>query len=118
MIAAVAFLLTAWIMTTISVDGLGPAMSAVILITLFNAVVRSLSIAVLAALSVISTGILALAFQVMTLLFVAQLVPGVRVVGFVPALSGSFVYAIINSALGDDGSVAPAPATRIPVAST
>jgi uncharacterized membrane protein YvlD (DUF360 family) len=99
LVAAVAFLLTAWILPGISVDGIGSAIVAVILITVFNAVVRSLIIAVVAAFSVILTAILALAFQVIVFLLVAELVPGVSVDGFLAALVGSFVYAIINSLL-------------------
>ena len=47
----------------------------------------------------IPTGIAALLFQVIALLVVADFVPDVSVDGFLTALVGSFVYAIINTIL-------------------
>jgi putative membrane protein len=98
-LATLSFTLTAWLLPRMSVDGLLAALLAVILIGAFNAVVRSLVLALVAPFSLILTGVIVLVFQVVAFLVVAQLVPGVRVDGFLTALVGSFIYAIINTIL-------------------
>jgi uncharacterized membrane protein YvlD (DUF360 family) len=99
LLAAVAFLATAWLLPGLTVDGPADALASVILVAAFNAVVRSLVLAVVAPFSLILTGVLVLVFQVLAFLVVAQLVPGVRVDGVWTALVGSFLYAIINTVL-------------------
>ncbi len=98
-VAAVAFSATAIILPGLTVDGVAAAIGAVILMTLFNAIIRSLVLALVAPFSLILTGILVLVFQVFAFLVVAQWVPGVRVDGFATALIGSFIYAIFDTIL-------------------
>ena len=66
---------------------------------LFNAIVRPVVLALARPVSLILVGILVLVLQVSSFLVVAQMAPGVHVDGFVTALIGSFVYAIINTIL-------------------
>jgi uncharacterized membrane protein YvlD (DUF360 family) len=99
LVAAVSFLATARLVSDITIDGVAAAIAAVVLMTLFNAVVRSLALAIVSPFSLVLTGLLVLVFQVVAFLVVAQWVPGVRVAGFWAALVGSFVYAIINTVL-------------------
>jgi uncharacterized membrane protein YvlD (DUF360 family) len=99
LVAAVALAITAWIMPGVTVDGVGPAIVFVVLVTLFNAIVRTVIISVAAAVSVVLTAVLAILMQVLVFLFVANFVPGVHVNGFGTALIGSFVFAIIGSLL-------------------
>ena len=82
-----------------TVDGFAAAIVAVILMTLFNAVIRSVLLALVAPFSLILTGVLVLVLQIVAFLVVAQWVPGVTVDGFGSALVGSFVYAIIDTIL-------------------
>ena len=49
--------------------------------------------------SLILTAIMVLVLQVLVFMVAANIVPGVHVGGFLPALIGSFVYAIINTVL-------------------
>src|SRR4051794_10144817 len=98
-VAAVAFSATAIILPGPTVDGAAAAIGAVILMTLFNAVIRSLVLALVAPFSLILTGILVLVFQILAFLVVAQWVPGVRVDGIATALVGSFIYAIFDTIL-------------------
>jgi uncharacterized membrane protein YvlD (DUF360 family) len=99
LIAAVAFLVTAWILPGLSVNSFVVALVAVVLIAVFNAVVRSVVLLLTAQVSLVLTGVLVLVFQVLAFLLVAQLVTGVTIARFSTALLGSFVYAIINSIL-------------------
>jgi uncharacterized membrane protein YvlD (DUF360 family) len=98
-VAAISFVATAWILADITIDGLGAAIAAVILMTLFNALIRSVLLAIVSPFSLILTGLLVLILQVVAFLVVAQWVPGVRIAGVWAALIGSFVYAIINTIL-------------------
>jgi uncharacterized membrane protein YvlD (DUF360 family) len=98
-VAAVALLITDWVLPGMTVDGLGPVIVAVVLVTLFNAIFRTVIISVAAAVSVILTAVLAILLQVLVFLVVANIVPGIHVNGFGTAFIGSFIYAIINSLL-------------------
>ena len=98
-VAAVSFLLTAWIIPRLTVDRVIDAVIAVILIALFNALVRPVILALAAPISLILVAILVLVLQVVAFLVVAQFAPGVHVDGFGTALIASFVYAIINTVL-------------------
>jgi uncharacterized membrane protein YvlD (DUF360 family) len=98
-VAAVALAITAWIMRGVTLDGIGPAIVFVVLVTLFNAIFRTLIISVAASVSVVLTAVLALLLQVVVFLFVANIVPGFHVDGFGTAIVASFVYAIIGSVL-------------------
>lgn len=99
LIALVAFLLTAWIMPGVKVSGVGAALVAVLLIGVFNFVIRSAVIALVAPFSAILTGLTGLLMQVIALLLVANYLPGITVDGFLTAFIAAFVYAIINTIL-------------------
>ena len=98
-VAAVSFLLTAWIIPRLTVDRVIDAVIAVILMALFNALVRPVVLALAAPISLILVAVLVLVLQVVAFLVVAQFAPGVHVDGFGTALVASFVYAIINTVL-------------------
>ena len=99
LVAAVAFFATAWIIRDVTVSSFGAAVAAVIVMTLFNAIIRTVILVLVAPFSLILTGVLVLVFQVLAFLIVARWVPGVSINGFGAALIGSFLYAIINSIL-------------------
>jgi uncharacterized membrane protein YvlD (DUF360 family) len=93
------FAVTAWILPGMTIDRWLDAALAVILIALFNALVRPILLAFVAPRSLVLTGILVLLLQVLVFLVVAPLAPGVTVDGFLTALIGSFIFAIINTIL-------------------
>jgi uncharacterized membrane protein YvlD (DUF360 family) len=99
LLAAVAFLITAYILPGMEVDGFSSAFIAVILIAAFNAVVRSFVLVLVAHFSLFLTGVLVLIFQVIVFLLVSELLPGVEVAGFATAFVGSLLYAIIDTLL-------------------
>jgi uncharacterized membrane protein YvlD (DUF360 family) len=99
-VATVSFAATAGIMgSRFTVDRLLDAVVAVILIALFNAIVRPVVLALAAPISLILVGVLVLIFQVVAFLVVANYAPGVHVDGFLVALVASIIYAIINTVL-------------------
>jgi uncharacterized membrane protein YvlD (DUF360 family) len=99
-VATVSFGATAYIMgSRFTVDRILDAMIAVILMALFNAIVRPVVLTLAAPVSLILVAVLVLVLQVVAFLIVANYAPGVHVDGFVTALIASFVYAIINTIL-------------------
>ena len=99
-VATVSFLATAAILSArMTIDRPGDAALAVILMALFNAAIRPVVLVFAAQISLVLTGVLVLVLQVVAFLVVAQWAPGVHVDGFVVALIGSFIYAIINTVL-------------------
>ncbi|HET9755802.1 MAG TPA: phage holin family protein [Candidatus Limnocylindrales bacterium] len=99
-VATVSFLGTIWILSPrMTVDRAADAALAVILMALFNAAIRPVVLTFAASISLVLTGLLVLVLQVVAFLVVAQWAPGVHVDGFVIALIGSFIYAIINTVL-------------------
>jgi len=81
-VAALSFIATAWLLPRLTVDRLIDAVIAVILIALFNAIVRPVVLALAAPVSLILVAILVLVLQVVAFLFVASFAPGVHVDGF------------------------------------
>jgi uncharacterized membrane protein YvlD (DUF360 family) len=98
-VAALSFVATAWLLPRLTVDRFIDAVIAVILIALFNAIVRPVVLALAAPVSLILVAVLVLVLQIVAFLVVAQFAPGVHVDSFGTALVASFVYAIINTVL-------------------
>ncbi len=98
-VSTVSFAVTAWLLPNMTLDSVWAAVLAVILMALFNALVRTVLLAFVAARSLVLTGVLVLVLQVAAFLLVANWTPGVHVDRFVTALIGSFVYAIVNTIL-------------------
>ena len=99
-VATISFAATAFIMgSRFTVDRVIDAVVAVILMALFNAIVRPVVLALAAPISLILVGVLVLVLQVVAFLIVANYAPGVHVDGFLTALVASFLYAIINTIL-------------------
>ncbi|TFG68810.1 MAG: hypothetical protein E4H24_02615 [Thermomicrobiales bacterium] len=99
-VATVAFMATAYVMSPgFAVDRAIDGAVAVILMALFNALIRPVVLVLVAPISLILTGITVLTLQVLAFLVVAQFAPGVHVDGLSTALIASFLYAIINTIL-------------------
>ena len=82
-----------------TVDSVWAAIAAVVLMALFNAVVRVAVLVLVAPYTPVLTGILVLVFQVLAFLIASNVVPGVHLSGVVSALIASLVYAAINTVL-------------------
>jgi uncharacterized membrane protein YvlD (DUF360 family) len=98
-VSTFALYLTAGLLPGIQIGRVIDAAIAVILMALFNALVRPLILAFASSVSLVLTGIMVIVLQVVTFLLIAPLAHGVNVDGFFSALIGSFVYAAINTAL-------------------
>jgi uncharacterized membrane protein YvlD (DUF360 family) len=98
-VSAIAFWVTAWLLPSITIGRFFDGVLFVVVMALFNAIVRPVVLALVAPRSLVLTGISVLALQVLAFLIASNVVPGVHVDGFVPALIGSFIYAIVNTVL-------------------
>src|SRR2546425_760638 len=70
LVAAAAFLVTDWILPGLTVDSFAAVIGAVVLVALFNALIRTAIIGLVTPLSVLLAGVLVLVFQVVAFLFV------------------------------------------------
>ena len=98
-VAVVSLVLTAAIMPGVTIGRLVDAAIAVILMTLFNALVRPVILILVAPISLVLTGILVIVLQIVTFLIIVPLSPGVEVNGILTAFIASFIYAAINTLL-------------------
>ena len=99
LVSTVSFMATAWLLPGISVVRVLDAIIAVVLMGLFNVLVRPFLLTLVAPRSLVLTGILVIVLQVVVFLVVVPIAPGVAVDGFFSALIGSFIYAAINTTL-------------------
>jgi uncharacterized membrane protein YvlD (DUF360 family) len=99
LVSTFALYLTAAILPGIRIGRLVDAAVAVILMALFNALIRPVILAFASSRSLVLTGIMVIVLQVVTFLLIAPLAHGVFVDGLISALIGSFIYAAIDTAL-------------------
>jgi uncharacterized membrane protein YvlD (DUF360 family) len=98
-VATVSLLITDFLLPGLSVDSLAAAVGAVALISLFNAIIRPVVLAVVVSRSLVLTGVTVLVLQFLAFLVVAAVAPGVSARGIATAVLASFIYAIVNTAL-------------------
>ncbi len=99
LVSTIALVFTAWILPGVDVGRFVDAAIAVLLMVLFNALVRPVLLVLLAPRSLVLMGLLVLVLQVVTFLFIAPLSPGVEVDGFTAAFVGSLIYAGVTTAM-------------------
>ncbi len=98
-VAVISLIVTAGILPGVMIGRLVDAAIAVILMTLFNALIRPVILALVAPISLVLTGVLVLVLQILTFLVIVPLSPGVEVNGVLTALVASFIYAAVNTIL-------------------
>ena len=98
-VAAASFALTAAVVPGVAVESVAGAVWAVVLMSLFNALVRPVLLALIAPWSLVLTGIAVLVLQVLAFLVVAGAAPDVEISGVTASIVASFVYSIVNTVL-------------------
>src|SRR4029078_11142108 len=98
-VATFSFAVTAALVPAIKTDSILAAPLAVILVGLFNALVRPILLAIVAPWSLVAMGILVIVMQIVSFFVIAQLSPGVHVSRPSIAFVGSIVYTVINMTL-------------------
>jgi uncharacterized membrane protein YvlD (DUF360 family) len=98
-VATASFAATAGLVPGVTVDSVSGAVWAVVLMSLFNALIRPIVLALIAPWSLILVGVAVLVLQVLGFLVIAAAAPDVEVMGVTPSIVASFVYAMINTVL-------------------
>ncbi|HEY7970928.1 MAG TPA: phage holin family protein [Candidatus Limnocylindrales bacterium] len=99
LVSTVSLIVTAGILPGVTIGRFLDAVVAVILMALFNAIVRPVLLTLVAPRSLVLLGILVIVLQIVTFLVIAPLANGVHVDGILTALIASLVYAAVNTAL-------------------
>lgn len=100
-VSLVALAFTAWLLPSLQIANVGAAVVAVIVLAGLNLLIRPILLGLVAGRSVVIVGLLTILWQVVAIVLLNNLVPGLTISGgFVSLLIISFVYAFANTALG------------------
>ena len=99
LLSAVALLAVSYLVPGFEVDGLGPALAAVVVIGLLNATVGFFLKIVTFPISILTLGIFLLVINGLMILLASNIVHGFHVRGFVPAFWGAVVLALLGICL-------------------
>jgi putative membrane protein len=100
MLDAFALLVVTWIVPGFEVANFGSALVAVVVIGLLNVTLGLLLKLILFPLGILTLGLVFLIINALILKMAGAVVPGFRVTGFLSALVGAFVLAVIHVAFG------------------
>jgi putative membrane protein len=101
-LTAAFLMLTAHLIRGVQVDGWVPALVGSVVLGLVNAFVRPVMVVFTLPLTILSLGLFLLIVNAFMLLLVAAIVPGIRIQGFWPALTGSLLLTALNIAIGSN----------------
>jgi len=99
-VAALAVLITAFLLPGVTVDGFISALIVAAFIALLNITVKPILIFLTIPITVLTLGLFLLVINALIILIAAEVVPGFAVGGFWWALLFSFILSLINSLLG------------------
>lgn len=93
---ALALALTAWIVPGIDVTGAGALVVAALVIGLLNALVKPILVVLTLPITILTLGLFLLVLNALLFWLAAAIVPGFSVAGFLAALLGAVVMAILG----------------------
>src|SRR5512141_2495016 len=93
---AVALMLVAYLYPGVSVESFGAALLAALVLGLVNAVVRPILVLLTLPVTLLTLGLFIFVINALLFWFVAEVVQGFHVAGFVAALIGSVLYSVIT----------------------
>ncbi len=93
---AAALMLVAYLYSGVQVSGFMPALIAALVLGLVNAVIRPILVILTLPVTVLTLGLFIFVINALLFWFVAGLVPGFVVTGFVAALIGSIMFSVIT----------------------
>jgi putative membrane protein len=95
-INALALLAVAYLYSGVAVDGIFAALIAALVLGLVNAVIRPVLILLTLPVTLLTMGLFIFVINALLFWFVAEVVKGFTVTGFMAALIGSFMYSVIT----------------------
>lgn len=96
---AVSLMITAYLVPGISISSFGAAAIAVVVLGLMNAIVKPLLVFFTLPLTILTLGLFLFVINAITFGLAAYFIQGFDVNGFIPALLGSIVLAIVSSVI-------------------
>ena len=90
---------TAWIVPGIKLDGFLTAFVAAAVIAIVNVSLKPMLNLITLPINVLSLGLFTLVINAVLLMFVAYLVTGFEIDGFIPALLGSIIMSVLSVGL-------------------
>src|SRR3954464_9674177 len=96
LVNTVSLLAVAYLMPTITVSSFGTALIAALLLGLVNAVIRPILILLTLPATILTLGLFIFVINALLFWFVAEIVQGFRVTGFMAALIGSVLYSVVT----------------------
>ncbi len=93
---ALVVMFVAWLIPGVEVDNFITAMIATVVIVFVNAFIKPVLKLLTLPINILSLGLFTLVINALLFMFVAYVVPGVSVDGFLSALLGSIVLAILS----------------------
>ena len=90
---------TAWLVPGIKLDGFLTAFVAAAVIAIVNISLKPMLIIITLPINVLSLGLFTLVINAVLLMFVAYLVTGFEIDGFIPALLGSIIMSVLSVGL-------------------
>ena len=90
---------TAWIVPGIKLDGFLTAFIAAAVIAIVNVSLKPMLNLITLPINVLSLGLFTLVINAVLLMFVAYLVTGFEIDGFIPALLGSIIMSVLSVGL-------------------
>jgi putative membrane protein len=89
-------MLVAYVYSGVQVTGLFPALIAALLLGLVNAVIRPILVILTLPVTLVTLGLFIFVINALLFWFVAEIVKGFSVAGFMAALIGSLMYSVIT----------------------
>lgn len=99
LITAVSLLITAHFIPGFELKGIAAAAIAAVVIGLVNAIVRPILFWLTLPITILTLGLFTFVLNALTIWIASGLTPGFRIDGFIPALIGSLVLAIVSGLL-------------------
>lgn len=87
----------AWLIPGVSIENFWVAMIAAVVIALINTIIKPILMLLTLPINIISLGFFTLVINAVLFMFVAYVVPGIEVSGFVSAFLGSLLLAIFGA---------------------
>jgi putative membrane protein len=95
-INALALLLVAYVYSGVQVNGIFAALAAALVLGLVNALIRPVLVVLTLPVTLLTMGLFIFVINALLFWFVAEIVKGFTVTGFMAALIGSLMYSVIT----------------------
>jgi putative membrane protein len=93
---ALAIMFTGWLISGITVSDFITAMVTAVVISLVNIGIKPILMLLALPINMMSLGLFSLVINALLFMFVAYIVPGVTVDGFISAFLGAFILSILS----------------------